>query len=111
MAGHPWHLRVVKGTHTNLIVRAEDAERRGDTADVLRVQTPDDTAEQHHEDKPNSSQPSHPFTPSHPRAKPTAAYATLAPRWPQRGDARSRGTRQQAVARGSTAAIFSWRNA
>src|SRR5215831_14918586 len=111
MAGYSRHLRVVKGTHTNLIVRAEDAERRGDTADVLRAQTPDDTAKQHNEDKHNSSQPSHPFPPSHPRAEPAIAYATLTPRWLQRGDAWPRGTRQQAVARESTAAIFSWRYA
>src|SRR4029434_276179 len=72
MARHPRHLRVVEGADTDLIVRAEHADRRRDTADVLRVETADSAAEQRDHKHPDPPVPSHRLT------SPTPAERSLA---------------------------------
>src|SRR5262249_19558060 len=53
MACYPRHIRIVEGADTNFIVRAQDAECRRDTANILCLEMLAGTAEHHDEDHPD----------------------------------------------------------
>ena len=55
MTGDPRDLRVVEGADTNLIVRAPNAERRRDTANVFGLETATAEQDHHHEPAPPPS--------------------------------------------------------
>jgi hypothetical protein len=68
MARHPRHFGVVEGTHTDLIVGAQDAERRRHTAKVLGLERSTGAAEPREEDQPAPGFLSHQLTfPAFPR--------------------------------------------